>query len=401
MVKMTRRAFVWNSAAALAGVSMAGVPGALAGTAPREAGLAVGIIGTGNRGAGMANVMRGLDAFEVVACNDIVPQNLEKGLARAGGNAKAYPDYRALLDDRRVEAVIIASPLHEHYRMAVDAIEAGKHVYVEKTMTYDIAQAIDLEKRVLANPGLVFQVGYQYRYYGLYHRVKELIDAGWLGDVLQYECQYHRNSDWRNPVSDPALERSINWRMYREYSGGLMAELCSHQIDVLQWFNEAPPTFVSGIGGIDYWKDGRETWDNVRALFEFPGGVKASVSSILSNAYKGYSLRVLGTKATVEIQQDKAFLYAEEKDRKLGVVDGVTGATVQSWGQGEAVPVDFSDLQDVRTDPTTFALLDFAACVRTGRQPFSGVVTGKQSAIAVHLANEAIASRVGQYWEGS
>ncbi|MNY35503.1 Inositol 2-dehydrogenase [compost metagenome] len=95
----------------------------------------------------------------------MLPKNLEKGLAHAGSKAVAYSDYRKLLEDKRVEAVVIATPLHEHYRMAVDAIDAGKHVYVEKTMTYDIDQAISLEKKVMGHPGLVFQVGYQYRYY--------------------------------------------------------------------------------------------------------------------------------------------------------------------------------------------------------------------------------------------
>jgi predicted dehydrogenase len=398
-VNMNRRAFLLNGAVTLAGASMSGIPQILQAAPLRGKKLAVGIIGTGNRGAGIANIIRRLDGLEVVACSDVLPKNLEKGLAHAGFKAVAYSDYRKLLEDKRVEAVIIATPLHEHYRMAVDAIDAGKHVYVEKTMTYDIDQAISLEKKVMEHPGLVFQVGYQYRYYGLYRRVKEMIDAGWLGDVIQYECQYHRNSNWRNPVTDPSLERQVNWKMYNEYSGGLMSELCSHQIDVLHWFTGSSPLFVSGMGGIDYWKDGRETWDNVRALFEFPGGVKANVSSILSNAYKGYSLRVLGSNATVEIQQNKAYLYPEEKERKLGVVDGVTGATLQSWGQGEPVLVNFGDIHDVSTDPTVFSLLDFVACIRDGKKPFSDVVTGKHSAIAVHKANQAIASRTVQSWK--
>ncbi|MOA40331.1 hypothetical protein D3C78_1621960 [compost metagenome] len=99
------------------------------------------------------------------------------------------------------------------------------------------------------------------------------------------------------------------------------------------------------------------------------------------------------------MQQNKAYLYSEEKERKLGVVDGVTGATLQSWGQGEPVLVNFEDIHNVNTDPTVFALLDFVACIRDGKKPFSDVVTGKHSAIAVHKANQAIASRTVQSWE--
>jgi predicted dehydrogenase len=155
---------------------------------------------------------------------------------------------------------------------------------------------------------------------------------------------------------------------------------------------------VSGLGGIDYWKDGRETFDNVRTVYEYPDGVKASVSSVLTNAFKGYSIRILGTKATVEIQRDQAFLYAESTEQELGVVDGVSGATVKAWAQGEAVPVAFEHQDAQDRDPTAYALLDFVACIRDKQMPFSNVETGRDAAVAVHMGNMAMREEKYQYW---
>jgi predicted dehydrogenase len=360
-----------------------------------EAPLRVGLIGCGSRGGGIASIMKGLPQLELTACCDINEKNLQNGMKAAVKHAKAYRDYRQLLDDKRIEAVIIATPLYLHHRMATDAINAGKHVYLEKTMTYDIPQALDLVKEVDAS-GLVLQVGHQYRYYALYHKVAEVIAKGWLGNVTQFECQYNRNSDWRRPVTDPSQERQVNWRMYREYSGGLVAELCAHQIDIVNWIVNGHPEKVTGFGGIDYWKDGRETYDNVRLLYEYPGGVKASVTSMLMNEYKGYSMRILGSKATIEIQREKAFLYSEAGAKKLGTVDGVTGATVEAWTHGEGVPLAF---KDEGKDPTAYALLGFASSVRQQQKPASNVHTGRDVAIAVHMGNAAMETGQVQLWK--
>ncbi|MBC9930575.1 Gfo/Idh/MocA family protein [Chitinophaga qingshengii] len=390
----SRRKFLYTGATALSGAMLASaLPVWGQSTSP----LKIGMIGTGNRGGGMAKLLQKIPGIELVACCDVIPAHLQRGMSLAAKGAKAYTDYRQLLDDKKVEAVIIATPLYLHYPMAKDALNAGKHVYVEKTMTYDIPQALQLAAQVKKS-GLVLQVGHQYRYYDLYHRVKEVIAQNWLGKVTHFECQYHRNSDWRNPVPDPSMERLVNWRMYREYSGGLVAELCGHQIDMVNYLLDAHPLRVVGMGGIDFWKDGRETWDNVRTVFEYPGGVKSSVTSILSNAYKGYNIRVLGDRGTLEIQRDKAFVYSEEGKKELATVDGVTGAT-KTDQTGEGVPLKFGI--PGQPEPTTSALLAFADSIRKKIPPASSAETGKIAAIAVHMANKAIETGVSQSWLSS
>lgn len=360
--------------------------------------IRLGMIGTGSRGAGLATLIKEMPDFELVACCDIIPENLQKGLSLAAKSAKGYTDYRKLLDDKGIDAVVIATPLYLHYPMAVAALQAGKHIYLEKSMTYDIPQAIDLVKKVKTS-GLVFQIGYQYRYYGLYHRVKEIIRENWLGRITHFECQYNRNSNWRFPVKDPKMERAVNWRMYREYCGGPLSELCAHEIDVVNYLVDSHPVKVVGLGGINYWKDGRDTYDNIRTVYDYPNGIKASVTSVLSNAYNGYSIRILGDKATAEILRDKALIYPETTNHAKGVVDGVTGATIAVTTQGTGVELKFGKPGEEQLEPTVFALKDFAECVRTKKQPMSNVETGRDGSIAIHMGNAAADTESVQYWK--
>src|SRR5690606_31097638 len=273
--------------------------------------LKIGMIGFGSRGSGVASLIKAIPGITLIAYSDIMERQLRAAEALFP-DASGYKDYRKLLDLSAIEAVYIALPEHLHFSVASEALEAGKHVYLEKTMTHTPEQADQLVDLASRYPKSILQIGHQYRYYQLYHQVLDVINGGFVGEVKQYECQYHRNSNWRRPVSDASLERQINWRMYKEYSGGLMTELCSHQVDILNWFNGSHPLSVVALGGIDYWQDGRETYDNIRAVYAYPNGVKANVSSILTNSFNGYSIRVLGTKGTIEIQRTKALAYPEQ-----------------------------------------------------------------------------------------
>lgn len=396
--RLSRRHFLAAGTLGAAGLGLATLLPFQAFGAKRADTVRLGLIGVGNRGTGLANLLHDLPGIELAALCDLQAHKVEAALPYAAKGARSYADHRELLEDKRLDGVIIAVPLHVHYQVARDAIDAGKHLYLEKTMSYDIPQAVNLVRLAEAHPKLVFQTGHQYRYYGLYHTVAEMIRQGELGSVLHYECQYHRNSDWRLPVTDPALERTVNWRLYKASSGGLLAELSAHQIDVINWFTGSHPDKVTAMGGINYWKDGRETFDHVRAIYAYPSGIKADISSTLSNAYKGYAMRILGTKGTVEIQQSQAFFFPEGGTRQHATVDGVAGATVPTAGQGEGFPIPFASPDGRDRDPTAYALLDFARCIRDSQAAFSSARTGCDAAIAVHIGNQAAESEQPQRW---
>src|SRR5690349_1736670 len=139
--------------------------------------IGIAIIGTGDRGTGIMHVLKELkDRFTITAVCDVLDFRLENGKkAAAEYNPKAFKDYRQVLNDKNTDAVVISVTLSEHYHIAKDALAAGKHVYLEKTMTYNIPQAIDLVKLAKARPNQVLQVGHQYRSTPLYFKVREMI----------------------------------------------------------------------------------------------------------------------------------------------------------------------------------------------------------------------------------
>lgn len=393
----SRRNFIRQSSSALAATAF--LP-AFSRPVQRDI-IRIGIIGMGSRGTGLATLLKKISGFKVIACCDLLAQNLNTGIKSAAPDAKPYTEYRRLLEDRSIDAVIIATPLYLHASMAVAALEAGKHVYLEKSMTYSIDEALLLTQLVNDHKSLVFQVGYQYRYYGLYKKVKEIIRQNWLGKVTHVECQYNRNSNWRNPVADPGQERIINWRMYKEFCGGPLSELCAHQIDMIDYLFDARPNAVTGMGGINYWKDGRTTFDHIRALYEYPSGMKASINSVLSNAFNGYNIKIYGDKATVEIQREDAFIYAESLNNEKGIVDGVTGASISVTTQGKAEKIKWLKPGEQLLEPTTYALTDFRDCILRNRKPLSGIDNGRNSSIAIHMGNTAAETGMIQHWQSS
>ncbi|MBZ4188618.1 Gfo/Idh/MocA family protein [Niabella beijingensis] len=388
----TRRDFLYASSL--------GTAGFLAGPSIGKAGIFkstvnIGLIGVGQRGSGLLNLLTRVDGAKVTACCDIDNSHLQR-CKTVVPDAKLYPEYQKLIQDRSVDAVIIATPLYLHYQIARDAIEAGKHIYVEKTMTYDIDQALKLEALSESRPQIIIQVGHQYRYYGMYPKIKKLIADGLIGKVTHYECQYNRNSDWRRPVTDPSMEKQVNWRMYKEFSGGPLAELSAHQIDIVNWLQDGHPLKAIGMGDVNFWRDGRTTFDNVRVIYDYEGGVKSSIVSVLSNEYNGYLTRILGSTGTIEMTRDRALLFPEKLKKEQMIVDGVTGATKEVLNKGEGIVI-FNDTE--KTEPTTFALRGFVKSVRDGQLPVSNVHTGKETAIAVHMGNAAAESGILQKWE--
>jgi predicted dehydrogenase len=345
----------------------------------------IGVIGTGDRGGGLIPVMNDIQGLHVAACADILPFRLEAALSKTDQKADGYKDYRQILDNRDIDAVLIATPFNLHAKVAMDAMDAGKHIYCEKTLAKGYGGIEELVQRA-GSSSKIFQTGHQYHSSRLYAHVVEMIHKGEIGKVSSFECQWNRNGNWRRPVPDPSLERQINWRMYREYSGGLAAELSSHQIDFVNWVLGENPYKIMGIGGIDYWKDGRETFDNIHLLYEYPSGVKATFTCLTSNAQGDYQIKIHGDKGTILLDYTKAWIYYEKGNKKeMGNVDGVSGATVNPMMQGKGTAIQME-----HQDPSKQALIDFRDCIMDNRTPLSNIQTGANTAIAVQMSLDAM-----------
>lgn len=359
----------------------------------------VGFIGCGDRGQGILEVMKTQsDRFHIAAVCDILDFRLEATRKHTdAAKVKEYKDYRRLLDDPNIHAVIIATPLNMHYPIAIDALAAGKHVFLEKTMTYSIPEAQHLVKKAAQHPGLVLQVGHQYRYVPLYFKVKEMIEKGYLGKVTHIDCRWDRNWNWRRPVPSGYSDRQVNWRMYKDYSGGLVAELLSHQIDFINWAFNTHPDEVLGTGGIDYYKDGRETFDNVQVVLRYnQQNMIGNFGATCANAREGYIFKIKGTKGTVALLVHEGIFYPEPTYKKeLQTVDGVSGATKIEWNKDGGISI----LNEPMKDGTWYALQDFYTCITEKKKPASNVVTGATTAFCVHLANRAAYTNTIQDWK--
>ena len=358
----------------------------------------IGIIGCGDRGNGLIHVLKELpEQYQVKAICDVLDFRLEKA-RKIIPSAAFMKDYHKLLNDKEIDAVIISTPLNMHFPIAKDAIQAGKHIYLEKTMTFNTAQALELVNLVKAKPDLILQVGHQYRYTPLYFKVKDMISKGYLGKVTQIDCRWDRNGNWRRPVPDPSLERQVNWRMYKEYSGGLPAELLSHQIDFVNWAFETHVDEVYGTGGIDFYKDGRETYDNVQAVLRYQkDGMIGNFGATCANSHDGYLFKFKGSKGSISLLVDEGVYYPEKEALKehRQLVDGVTGATKITWNKDGGIPI----LTEPLKDGSWYSLVEFHKCISTREMPSSNVYTGARTAITVDMINTSVFGNSIQQWE--
>lgn len=353
----------------------------------------IGIIGTGDRGSGLTPILNDIENINVAACCDILPFRLEHGLSKTNNKVKGYKNYKHLLDNKDIDAVLIATPFSTHAKIAIDALDAGKHVYCEKTMAKGLEGIKALVKKEKESK-TIFQTGHQYHSSRLYSHVFDLIKKGEIGKIIAFDCQWNRNGNWRRPVPNPSLERVINWRMYREYSGGLTAELSSHQIDFVSWVLGETPKTIMGVGGVNYWKDGRETYDNTHLVYTYPSGVKATFRCLTANALGDYQIIVHGDKGTIQLDYTKAWIYREKGYvKEYGDVDGVSGATVNANLQGYATPIKIH-----HQDPSKQALVDFRDSILNNTPPISNIETGKNTAIAVQLSLDAMDNQKPMKW---
>ena len=275
----------------------------------------IALIGTGSRGQYHIHNLLLIPHARIVALCDCYESNLQAAAALCPG-AKLYRDYRKLLEDKDIDGVIISTPLGSHAAITLDALSAGKHVFCEKAMarTLDECKAVyDAYRK--SDKVLYFCM--QRMFDEKYLRGMKLLHDGLIGEIVGMRCHWFRNADWRREVPSPELERQINWRLYKEHSGGLMTELACHQIEVCNLAVGRIPQSISGMGDIVYWKDGREVYDSVNVIYRYADGRKINYESLISNKFNGMEDQILGKKGTMELA--KGVYYLEEDNSRSGI----------------------------------------------------------------------------------
>lgn len=376
-VNSSRREFVKKSALAATAV-MAGCSPKIAETVEKTAPatgavlgandrVRVGFVGVGGQGfnAHLKNgVKANSDTFNVegVAVSDLFDKRRERARTELELSSEdAYEDYRALLDRDDVDAVMIGTVDHWHARVAMDAMEAGKHVYCEKPMTRYLDEAFQVYDSV-QKTGKIFQIGSQYCSEGKWHKAAEMIQAGMIGPLVLAQDSYMRNNpdgewnyeidpdatpahiDWKKwlgPVSDRAFsaDHYHRWRKYYPYCAGILGDLLAHRIHPLLLATGAPefPVRVTSLGTRKITTD-RDVPDNTQVLAEFPSGYTIMVigSTVneqgLEQVIRGHEGTLYFGGNTVELRPERPFADLVDQEIHENIQPGVSvPAHIENW----------------------------------------------------------------------
>jgi predicted dehydrogenase len=324
---LTRRTFLCSSA----------VVYHLAGPAPSPAfqdTVNLGFIGSGIRGKQLIDEFLEVKGVRGIAVADLYDGCLERAKEQLGDGIAASKDYRAILDNKDVHAVVIATPDHWHERIVLDALSAGKHVYIEKPMTWSIPEGLRIMDAA-AKSKLVLQVGSQGKTSVLAAKAKEIVASDALGKVNMIRMASHRNNAegaWVYPIPPDASEQTIDWprflgrtpkksfdpkiffrwRCWWEYSGGVATDLFVHLFTTLhEIMNVKAPVSAVSQGGIYLWKDGRTVPDVMNSIVEYPEGFLLDLYVNLGNSAQPRGIMIYGSEGTLDVEGEKLTLIPE------------------------------------------------------------------------------------------
>jgi predicted dehydrogenase len=364
--------------------------------------IRLGVIGAGGRGTFVMSVFQKNSGLEVAAICDVYEPNLERGISAAKRNGRApraYRRYQELLADKSVDAVLIATPEHWHYRMLLDALAAGKDVYVEKPLCQTPAEGIELvdaEK----NSTQIIQVGMQRRSYDLYLEARKKMAAGTLGHVRMVRSWWLNNylddrksapldgkldwEQWQGPAPkrpfDP--DRFRNWRYYSDYAGGILVDQGAHVFDGIHMLMGAGyPESVTAAAGKPHRFD---TPESVTACAEYPQDFMAVFTiNYAAMKYKPHNDQLTqldGDEARLDIGRENWNLYLRGAEEKIA-------ASMES-------ELGFAHATDLH-------VANFLECVRTRHRPTAPVALGFQAALVVQMANMSLKQGRRLRWNAS
>lgn len=358
--------------------------------------LRVGVIGAGGRMGQLLNAAESSGVpFEIASVSDVYAPRREAVTKRpsASPTATNHMDYRAVLDDKTIDAVIIATPDHWHVRVAAAALAAGKDVYLEKPVTHTLEEGAVLHNAVRSSKQIL-QCGMQQRSWGHFRNAVDLIQGGALGRVTQVRTYWWQNYDlnwvpkpvdvsqldWKQwlggaPDQPFSAEKFNRWRWYWTFGGGAMTDLFAHWIDVVHWAMKADEPSTAFMLGDTYIQKAWECPDTIQAAFRYPG-FDVVYEGMMSSSIDDGGLEFRGTKATLKINRSGMSVWHE----------GVRG--------------DKNPLlkEDSFEDGTITHMKNFFDCIKSRSEPNAPVETGIAAARAGHIGNLAFHSGGHTQW---
>ena len=385
----------------------------------------VGFIGYGLIGAQHVFDFKNQKDVDLAALCDVYQPRLEQGVAATGQVAKPYSDFRKMLENKDLQAVVVSTPDHWHALLTIMACAAGKDVYVEKPLTLFVK-----EGRWMVNAARkynrVVQAGTQQRSGKHYQKALELIRSGYIGQMVSARIGSYRNilpgfgdpPDGAAPHDfdydmwlGPAPARPFNphrglyhFRWFWDYSGGQMTNLGAHEIDIVHWYMDVNgPTAVSSTGGRFALKDNGETPDVQDALFEYPGFTGAySVREVSAGRRAGAGLEFCGTKGSMVISRAGYEVFPDMKASPSNAIPVFKGHPAGGPVREEVKPEPW--IQAVKEPGSSDEQFDlhvrnFIDCIKTRSRPIADIEGGHRTTTACHLANLSL--RLGRklHWD--
>jgi len=380
MMNVKRRTFLLGGAAGLAAYA-----------SPPSGQVVLGVIGSGGRGTFVMTVFQKDPALRVGAICDVYEPNLERAISTAskapGTQPKVYRNYRELLDDKDVQAVLIATPEHWHYQMVIDALAAGKDVYVEKPLCQTPEQGVKLVEAERQTKSII-QVGMQRRSYDLYLEGRGIVASGQLGAVRMVRSWWLNNylggapatkldgrldwDQWQGPAPHLPFDanRFRQWRFYSDYAGGILADQGAHVFDGIHMLMDAHyPSAVNASAGKPH-KAGVDQPESVVAIAEYPQDFIAVFS--VNYAAMPYLSR---NDQLNQLDGDQARMDIGREDFRVFLKGAEDRPAIEKKSEK-----GFNYATDLH-------VRNFLECVRTRQTPTAPMRLAFQAALVVQMAN--------------
>jgi predicted dehydrogenase len=391
----TRRLFLTAATGLAFGTRMAAATVQGANTRVR-----IGVIGTGGRARGLMNQLKTIAGAELVAVCDVYEPRLLQAAEIAGPAALKTAHYRQILDNREIDAVLIGSPDHWHKTMTLDAIAAGKDVYIEKPVSHSIEEGEEMVRAIEASKQVV-QTGTQQRSWEHWLLGKQLIESGKLGQITFVHTYWYQHAragtyapvtmeklDWKawlGPARDQPFkpERFYQWRHFWDFGGGCLTDLMTHWIDVVHWYMNVQAPLAATTSGHNYNIKLWEAPDTVSTTLEFPNFTCAYLGTYVSRVDDG-GLEFRGERGTLKIDRARLAFYRDDATYAAGTLTPEPEILVRSSGDGSVAH-----------------LQNWVDCIRSRKTPNANIRVAHQAARTAHIANAALRARRPVRWNST
>jgi predicted dehydrogenase len=434
-----QRSLVGAAATPFAARLVANEAGASTAVASPNDRIQVGIIGVGARvQSGLLDAALAVPGVEVVGVCDAYKGRVARALERLSGKAKDYGDYRALLADPSIDAVVIATPDHWHERQTVEALAAGKDVYLEKPMTF----AIDEGPRTIAaaeKSGRILQIGSNGMSSKLQQTAREIVSSGKLGEITLVRASYDRNTDsgaWLYPIPPDANEQSVDWEMflgpapkkpfslerffrwrcYWDYSGGIATDLFVHLMTTIHYVMGATvPELVAATGTNYRHQKTHDVPDTLNASAVYgKERFSVSLSATFNNAAASDSgFVILGSEGSLAFRGGRLIFTPEHPVENNGWIVSSWPSALESayWADPEVQKRERPDTwpsqmqaqgetwQEVGPDSTEIHMARFFDSVRTRKPSVQDGRMGHHAAAVAHMVNASIRRQAPVRWD--